>query len=47
LKTVLDEEKNVNTYQVKLNSENLTSGMYLVDYQLDDIHVESIRMMKK
>jgi CotH kinase protein/Secretion system C-terminal sorting domain len=47
LKTVLDEEKNVNTYQVKLNSENFTSGMYLVDYQLDDIHVESIRMMKK
>jgi CotH kinase protein/Secretion system C-terminal sorting domain len=47
LKTVLDEDKNVNTYQVKLNSENLTSGMYLFDYQLDDIHVESIRMMKK
>jgi CotH kinase protein/Secretion system C-terminal sorting domain len=47
LKTVLDEEKNINTHQVKLNSENFTSGMYLVDYQLDDIHVESIRMMKK
>jgi hypothetical protein len=47
MKTVLDEEKNVNTYQVKLNSENLSSGMYLVDYQLDDVHVESMRMMKK
>jgi hypothetical protein len=47
LRTVLDEEKNINTYQVKLNNENLSSGMYVIDYQLDDIHVESMRMMKK
>ncbi len=47
IKTVLDEDKNAKTYQVKLNSENLSSGMYLVDYQLDDVHVESMRMMKK
>ncbi len=47
LKTLLDEDKNANIYQIKLNSENLSSGMYIVDYQLDDIHVESMRMMKK
>ncbi len=47
LRTVLDEEKNVNIYQVKLNNENFKSGMYLIDYQLDDIHVESMRMIKK
>jgi hypothetical protein len=47
LKTVLDEDKNINTYQIKLNSENLSSGMYLIDYQLDNIHVESMRIMKK
>jgi len=47
LKTVLDEEKNINTYQIKLNCENFSSGMYLIDYQLDDIHVESMRIMKK
>ena len=47
LKTVLDEEKNINSYQVKLNIGNFNSGMYLIDYQLDNIHVESMRMMKK
>jgi hypothetical protein len=47
LKTVLDEEKNINTYQIKLNSENFSSGIYLIDYQLDGIHVESMRIMKK
>ena len=47
LRTVLDEEKNVNIYQVKLNNENFKSGMYLIDYQLDDVHVESMRMIKK
>jgi hypothetical protein len=47
LKTVLDEEKSINTYQTKLNNENFPSGMYLVDYQLGDIHIESVRMMKK
>ena len=47
LKTVLDEEKNINSYQVKLNIGNFNSGMYLVDYQLNGVHVESMRMMKK
>ena len=47
LRTVLDEEKNINIYQVKLNNENFKSGMYLIDYQLDDVHVESMRMIKK
>jgi CotH kinase protein/Secretion system C-terminal sorting domain len=47
LKTVLDEEKNINIYRVKLNLENSSSGMYVVDYQIDDIHLESMRVMKK
>ena len=47
LKTVLDEEKNANTYQVKLNIENFNYGMYLIDYQLDNVHVESMRVLKK
>jgi hypothetical protein len=47
IKTVVDEDKNVNTYQIKLNIENFSSGMYLIDYQLNGIHLEIIRMMKK
>ena len=47
LKTVLEEEKTVNNYQVKLNIQNLTAGMYIVDYQLNNVHVESMRMIKK
>lgn len=47
LKTLIDEEKNVKTYQVKLNSENFSSGMYLIDYQLDGVPVESMRIIKK
>ena len=47
LKTILDEDKSINTYQVKLNLENFSSGMYLIDYQLDNAHVESMRIMKR
>jgi CotH kinase protein/Secretion system C-terminal sorting domain len=47
LKTILDEDKNINTFQVKLNSENMSSGMYIVDYQLDGVHIESMRIIKK
>ena len=47
IKTVLNEEKNTNTYQVKLNSETLSPGTYLIDYQLDGIHIESMRIIKK
>jgi CotH kinase protein/Secretion system C-terminal sorting domain len=47
IKTVLDEDKSIKTHQVKLNSEGFSSGMYIVDYQLDDVHIESTRMMKK
>ena len=46
LKIILDEEKNINTHQVKLNIENFSSGMYIVDYQLDNVHVESLRIFK-
>lgn len=37
LKTVSDEEKNINTYQIKLNSDNFSSGYHLIDNQLNDI----------
>jgi hypothetical protein len=47
IKTVLDEDKSIKTHQVKLNSEGFSSGMYIVDYQLDNIHIESMRIMKK
>jgi CotH kinase protein/Secretion system C-terminal sorting domain len=47
IKTVLDEDKNINTYQIKLNSENFSTGMYMIDYQLDDVHIESMRVLKK
>jgi hypothetical protein len=47
IKTVLDEDKNIKTYQVKLSSENFSSGMYIVDYQLDEVHIESTRILKK
>ena len=47
LRTVIDEDKNSKIYQVKLNTENFTSGMYLIDYQLDNVPIESIRILKK
>ena len=47
LKSVIDEDKNIKTYQVKLNSENFSSGMYLIDYQLDGVSIENVRVMKK
>jgi hypothetical protein len=47
IKTVLDEDKNIKTYQVKLNYEGLSSGMYLVDYQIDDVPVERLKVIKK
>ena len=47
IKTVLDEDKNAKTYQIKLNSENLSTGIYLIDYQLDNLHIESMRLVKK
>ena len=47
IKTVLDEDKNAKTYQIKLNSENQSTGIYLIDYQLDNLHIESMRLVKK
>jgi CotH kinase protein/Secretion system C-terminal sorting domain len=47
IKTLADEDKTVQTYKISFNSENLKSGMYIVDYQADGVLVERIKMMKR
>ncbi|MEA5460353.1 CotH kinase family protein [Arcicella sp. LKC2W] len=42
-----NEEKSVNTHQIKINSETLQSGTYIIDYQLDENPIERIKMIKK
>lgn len=42
-----NEEKSVNTHQIKINSETLQSGTYIIDYQLDESPIERIKMIKK
>ncbi len=47
IKTIADEEKSIKTYQQKISNENLSSGLYLVDYQLDGVPVERVKLVKK
>lgn len=42
-----NEEKSVNTHQIKINKETLQSGTYIIDYQLDETPIERIKMIKK
>jgi CotH kinase protein/Secretion system C-terminal sorting domain len=47
VRTLADEDKSAQTYKVSFNSENLKSGMYIVDYQADGLLVERVKLMKK
>jgi CotH kinase protein/Secretion system C-terminal sorting domain len=47
IKTLADEDKSVQTYKIPFNSENLKSGMYIIDYQADGVLVERIKMVKR
>ncbi|MES2516707.1 MAG: CotH kinase family protein [Bacteroidota bacterium] len=47
IKTLIDEEKGIKTYQIKFGGENLQSGTYIIDYQLDDLSVERLKLIKK
>jgi hypothetical protein len=47
VRTLADEDKSAQTYKVSFNSENLKSGMYIVDYQTDGLLVERVKLMKK
>jgi CotH kinase protein/Secretion system C-terminal sorting domain len=47
IKTLADEDKSAQTYTIPFNSENLKSGMYIVDYQSDGVLVERIKMVKQ
>ena len=42
-----NEEKSVNTHQIKINNEALQAGTYIIDYQLDENPIERIKMIKK
>jgi hypothetical protein len=47
INVVINEEKNANTHQIKINNEALQSGTYIIDYQLDESPVERVKMIKK
>lgn len=47
IKTLADEYKPVQTYKVNFNSENLNTGIYIIDYQADGVLVERIKLVKK
>ena len=47
VKTLANEDKTAQTYKISFHSENLKSGMYIVDYQADGVLVERIKMVKK
>ena len=47
VKTLIDEDKNVQTYKIPFNNENLKSGTYIIDYQADGVSVERIKVVKQ
>jgi hypothetical protein len=47
VKTLADEDKNAQTYKIPFDSENLKSGTYIVDYQIDGVLVERVKMVKQ
>ena len=47
IKTIADEDKSVQTYKIPFNNENLKSGTYIVDYRVDGVLVEQIKMVKR
>ena len=47
VKTLVDEDKNVQTYKIPFNNENLNSGTYIIDYQSGGVSVERIKVVKQ
>ena len=47
VQSLINEVQNTDTYLLPLNVENLTKGMYILDYQLDDIPVERVKLIKQ
>lgn len=47
IKTLVDEFQNTDTYQIPLNLGNLNTGSYIINYQLDGIPIERIKLFKK
>lgn len=47
VQSLIDEVQNTDTYLLPLNVENLTKGMYILDYQLDGIPVERVKLIKQ
>jgi hypothetical protein len=44
--SVVDEEKMAKTYQHKINISHFSSGMYLIDYQVDGTSIERAKLIK-
>ncbi|MEA5403159.1 CotH kinase family protein [Arcicella sp. DC2W] len=47
IKTLVDEFQNTDTYQIPLNLGNLNTGSYIINYQLDGIPIERVKLFKK
>eukprot|EP01136_Pigoraptor_vietnamica_P032980 Opistho-1_new@95423 len=47
IKTLVEEFQNTDTYQIPLNLRNLSTGSYILNYQLDGIPIERVKLFKK
>ncbi len=47
IRTLVEEFQNTDTYQISLNLGNLSTGSYILNYQLDGIPIERVKLFKK
>ncbi len=47
IKTLVDEIQTSNTYQLSVSLENLSAGTYILNYLIDGIPVERVKLLKK
>ncbi len=47
VKTVVEEFQNADTFQIPLNLSYLSAGSYILNYQLDGIPIERIKLFKR
>lgn len=47
IQSLVDEIQNTDIYLLPLNAENLSKGMYILDYQLDGMPIERVKLIKQ
>ena len=47
IRTLVEEFQNTDAYQIPLNLGNLSTGSYILNYQLDGIPIERVKLFKK